>query len=63
MEKILIKKLSVGINDKKLGIRNYLLLGELRQMKKYFGKIDINCLTSNTESLPNILESMSYGIP
>ena len=32
--------------------------------KKYFGKIDINCLTSNTESLPNIiLESMSYGIP
>ena len=49
---------------KKLGIKNYLLLGELRQMKKYFGKIDINCLTSNTESLPNIiLESMSYGIP
>ena len=49
---------------KKLGIKNYLLLGELREMKKYFSKIDINCLTSNTESLPNIiLESMSYGIP
>ena len=49
---------------KKYKIKNYTLLGELLDIKKYFNIIDINLLTSNTESFPNIiLESMSYGVP
>lgn len=49
---------------KKYKIKKYYLLGELLNIEKFFKKIDINLLTSNTESFPNIiLESMSYGIP
>ena len=49
---------------KKYNIKKYYLLGELTNIDKYFKRIDINLLTSNTESFPNIiLESMSYGIP
>lgn len=49
---------------KKYNINNYELLGEIANMKKFFNKININLLSSDTESFPNaIIESMSFGVP